>query len=103
VFDKKELESLKGIRQALNVINSKKPGVVNNSNTFEKLSQNIGTFKTIPIMNIVSQSLRDASNAKQAARAIGQIKPIIEQSRGQTKFLLSGAAALPVTTTEEAK
>lgn len=103
VFDKKELESLKGIRQALNVINSKKPGVVNNSNTFEKLSQNIGTFKTIPIMNIVSQSLKDASSAKQAARAIGQIKPIIEQSSGQTKFLLSGAAALPVTTREEAK
>jgi len=101
VFEKGEVKALQDVREALKFINSKKPGVVNNSNTYEKLAQNIGVFKTIPLINIVSQSIKDASNAKEAARAIGQISPIVKQSANQTKFLLSGAAALPQSQLQE--
>jgi hypothetical protein len=95
IFSPNEIKAFNNISEALKFINSKKPGVVNNSNTFEKLAQNIGTFKRIPIVNVVADSLKDARNATEAARSIMQIKPVVQQSATQSKFLLSGAVAMP--------
>lgn len=101
IFTQEEITGLQKMSGTLNFIVSKKPGVVNASNSFEKLAQNIGMFRKIPGINVLTESIRDANNASQAADAISGLLSLLRQPVKQTKFVLSVGASVPIPVFQE--
>lgn len=97
LFNPKEVANLHELQKTINLISSKKPGSVNNSNSFEKLAQLWQGMSGIPILSVIPKAtnaaLKEPLDQMKLGKMLAQVSDATEKHLSKTAFASATAGA----------